>query len=128
MMKNRISRSLLLALPLSFALLPGCAIVKKNNRRVLNTLDDAVRIDSVGGKIAAAPLFVPVGLVAGVLDMVVVHPIASTPKAADDTAKVLWKNPRGSDFHQMMLFLPKVVATPLVFSGSLLTRSLFPID
>lgn len=128
MMKNRISRSLLLALPLSFVLLSGCAVAKKSNRRVLNTLDDVVRIERVGGRIAAAPLFVPVGLVAGVLDMVVVHPVASTPKAVDDTADLLWKNPRGSEFRQMMLFLPKVVATPLVFSGSLLTRSLFPVD
>ena len=126
-MKNRTARSPWLALSLAFVLLSGCAIVRKENRRVLNTLDDVVDIDRKVGRIAAAPIFVPVGVAAGLLDMVVVHPAASVPKAADDTADLLWKNPRGSDFHQMMLFFPKVVATPLVFSGSMLTRSLFPI-
>ena len=106
----------------------GCAIVDRQNRRTLNKLDEWVRIEKPASRTAAAPVFIPVGLLAGAADAVVVHPIASVPKAADDTREEIWDNPEGSEFRQMMLFVPKVFVTPVFFVGDWALRVLFPID
>ena len=105
----------------------GCAIVDKDNRRTLNLLDELVRVEQSGWRIAAAPVFIPVGLLAGAADAVVVHPIVSIPEAADDAYEAIWENPEGSEFRQMMLFVPKIVVTPLFFAGDWILRVLFPI-
>ena len=113
---------------LIFYMTQGCAIVDKENRRTLNLLDDAIQIESTAGKICAAPIFVPVGTVAGLLDMVVIHPVFSVPKAADDTLDLIWRDPKGSDFRQILIFVPKLIITPIYFSGDWVLRILFPID
>ena len=118
---------IILILPL-LLLLSGCAIARKENRRTLNALDKTVKIESTAGKIAAAPVFVPVGFVAGAGDAVVVHPAVSVPEAGRETYQILWEDPQGSDFHQAMLFFPKVGATPVVFITDWAIRVLFPIE
>ncbi|MBU1052291.1 MAG: hypothetical protein KKC46_00495 [Proteobacteria bacterium] len=113
---------------LSVVICSGCAIADKDNRRTLNLLDDKIQIESTGGKITAAPVFMPVGTVAAITDMTIVHPLVSVPKAAEDTSEVIWENPQGSDFRQMMLLLPKVISTPLYFTGDMILRCFFSIN
>jgi len=105
----------------------GCAILDKDNRRTLNLLDENVQFESTGAKVAAAPLFIPVGLAAGLTDAVVVHPLASLPKAWENTSETVWENPKGSEFHQAMIFLPKVAVTPVVFTLIWTARAVFGI-
>ncbi|QEM68828.1 hypothetical protein FO488_12110 [Geobacter sp. FeAm09] len=111
------------------ALASGCAIMNKDNRLVLNSLDEAMQgsaiIDSTAGKIAAAPVALPVGMAAGVIDMAVVTPARATVPAGKDTVEYLWENPQGSDLRQAMLFIPKVVATPVLFISDWAVRSIF---
>lgn len=118
----------LLVASLSIIVFSGCAIIEKDNRRTLNFMDEKIQIESTWGKVGAAPVFIPVGTVAAATDMVIVHPLVSIPKAATDTSEVIWENPKGSDFRQMMLLLPKVISTPLYFTGDMTLRCLFPID
>lgn len=107
----------------------GCAIfVDEENRYLLNTLDEKVQFESTGAKVAAAPVFIPVGLAAGLTDAVIVHPLVSIPEAYRDTNETVWENPEGSEFRQAMIFLPKVVATPLVFCGDWALRVVFGAD
>ena len=105
----------LLSVGVLLLLASGCAVMETENRRVLNSLDQLVQFESTSAKVAAAPVFVPIGVAAGLTDMVIVHPAVSIPEAGEDTWEVLWKNPQGSEFRQMMLFLPKVVASPILF-------------
>ena len=123
---TKISRSAMLLMILAF-FCSGCAIVDKRNRRTLNLLDSHVRIESTGGRVAAAPVFIPVGLAAALTDMLIVHPIVSVPPAIKDTRECIWENPEGSEFRQMMLFIPKVAFTPVFFAGDLVFRVLLPI-
>lgn len=117
------------ALCLCSALTSGCAIMSKDNRVVLNSLDEAVQgstiIDSTAGKIAVAPVAFPVGVTAGVIDMAVVTPARAVVPAGKDTGEYLWENPQGSDLRQAMLFIPKVVATPVLFISDWAFRSIF---
>ena len=106
----------------------GCAVMEGDNRRTLNVLDETVQIESVPGRVAAAPVFIPVGLTALSLDMAVVHPATALPKALDDTYEVVWENPNGSGFSQALLIIPKIVGTPVIFSFDWIGRCLLPID
>ena len=106
----------------------GCAVTVKKNRRLLNTLDKNIQIKNTTGKVVAAPIFISVGTVAGVCDMVFIHPVASMPAAANKTNEYLWKNPKGSSFRQMMLLLPKIIITPLFFTGNLTMRTCVPMN
>jgi len=123
-------RTLLIATAAAALLLAaGCAFMQKDNRRLLNALDDGVKgtwvAETPTGRIVASPVFLPVGLAALAADTVIVQPVAATGPAAKDMYDWIWKDPQGSDFSQVMLFLPKVVASPIVFVSDWLFRSVF---
>ncbi len=105
----------------------GCAFANSKNRRALNLLDQHISPESTGSQIAAAPFVIPVSTTAAVADLALIHPLCSIPEAADDTYRVLWENPRGSDFRNAMLILPKAATTPIFFVGDLTARCLFDI-
>lgn len=121
--------SYLMVLLLCSVALSACAVMNKENRLVLNSLDDAVEgsfvTSSTTGMVVAAPIAFPVGMTAGLIDMAVVTPARATVPAAADTNTYLWKDPQGSDLRQMMLFVPKVTATPVVFLTDWAFRSVF---
>lgn len=112
--------------------LSGCAVTQRENRLVMNSLDQAVQgsviTGSTTGKVMAAPLALPVGVTAGVIDMAIVTPARAAVPAAADTNSYLWKNPQGSDLRQMMLLVPKVVATPMVFLTDWAFRTTFSTE
>ena len=109
--------------------LGGCAVTRSENRLTLNALDraaqDSVITKSTTGKALASPLAFTAGVTAGVIDLAVVTPARGTVPAAADTNTYLWKDPQGSDLRQMMLFVPKVAATPVVFLTDWAFRSVF---
>jgi hypothetical protein len=105
--------------------LGGCAIFKEENRRTLNLLDKHVQFKSTAAKVAAGPVFVPVGAVVLATDAAVVNPVAVLPKTADDVYQLYWK-PRDMDFFRKALFFPFcVVLTPPTFAGDWILRILF---
>jgi len=119
----------LMAMLLCTSAISGCAVTNRENRLVLNSLDDAVQgsaiTSSTTGKVLAAPIAFPVGVTAGIIDMAVVTPARAAIPAAKDTNSYLWENPQGSDLRQMMLLMPKVAATPVVFITDWAFRSVF---
>ncbi len=118
-----------MAILLCCGAMSGCAVTRSENRPVLNSLDNAVQgsaiTSSTTGKVLAAPVAFPVGVTAGVIDMALVTPARAAVPAAKDTNSYLWKNPQGSDLRQMMLLIPKVIATPVVFATDWAFRSVF---
>lgn len=119
----------LMGLLLYAGTLSACAVMNKENRLVLNSLDNAVQgsaiTGSTTGKVVSAPIAFPVGITAGLIDMTVVTPARAAIPAAEDTNTYLWKDPQGSDLRQMMLFVPKITATPVVFLTDWAFRSVF---
>lgn len=120
---------ILMVLLLYAGSISACAVMNKENRLVLNSLDTSLEgsfvTSSTAGKVAAAPFVFPLGVTAGFIDMAVVTPARATVPAAEDTNTYLWKDPQGSDLRQMMLFVPKVTATPIVFMTDWAFRSVF---
>lgn len=109
--------------------LTGCAIMDKNNRVLLNKLDEAASnsflTETKTARIVAAPLAIPIGIGAAVIDMAIITPSLQVVPTYRDTKEWVWVNPQGSEFRQAVLFLPKVALTPLVYAGTWTMRSFF---
>ncbi|MFO0984445.1 MAG: hypothetical protein U1E76_22415 [Planctomycetota bacterium] len=107
--------------------LTSCAVFERDNRRLLNGIDDCVSPESTATRIALAPVAVPVGTVALATDMFLVHPACMIPRAADDVYDLYWQ-PREMDaFRKALLFVPLVVLTPITFAGDWLLLSMFNV-
>ena len=107
----------------------GCAFTEHDNRRLLNYLDSRAEgtwvADTTAGRIVGAPVAIPVGAAAFALDVAVIQPVCAAQPAAKDTYDLLWKPRNLSAFRKMILFVPVVVATPIVFASDWAFRSLF---
>jgi len=118
----------MLAAALLCALPAGCAMIEKDNRRALNSMDGKIRPRSVPARVALAPLAIPAGTLALGADAAVVHPVCEIPRAWDDVYELYWK-PRDIEWlRKSLLFVPIVALTPPTFVGDWALRILFPFD
>ncbi|MEZ6036605.1 MAG: hypothetical protein R3F29_03940 [Planctomycetota bacterium] len=126
MLGSRFRRAALLcALPLLGA---ACAMANGDRRRVLNALDGNLTPSSATGRWLLSPVALPVGVVAGVADAVVVHPLSQIDDAWLDTIDLLWTSHGDTPLRRAVLIPVAAVATPLVFVGDWLGRAVFDID
>ena len=110
------------------AQLAGCAFTNEDNRRTLNYLDAHAAPQSAGARWALSPVALPTALAAGVLDAVVVHPATQLDDAWRDTVDLVWDYEQDSSFRAVLLTPLSAVATPVVYCGDWLLRSVFDID
>ena len=125
-MRGRFAVWIRLALASALLLPSGCAVVAKRNRRLLNRLDRSIRFERTLTRVAAAPVFMPVGTAALVADAAIVQPWACAPRAADDTMDLLWRRRRESEFRETLLVPLRAAATPVVFSVDWAARCAAP--
>jgi hypothetical protein len=118
---------LLLALT-GLGLLSACAVFDRDNRLLLNKMDEWVKPRSTAARVALAPVAIPVGTLGLAADAALIHPVVVVPKAADDVYKLYWK-PREMDWLRKGLILPLVtVLTPPTFTADWFGRAVFDID
>lgn len=124
-----VNRSFLMLTCLGCAALSACAPLNRDNTPALNWVEAHAWPETKGARIAAAPLVFPVGLAAVTADAFVIHPATEINDAADDTRDCLWDDLDWQDEYMTeCAALPwRTVATPLVFAGDLIGRSLFDI-
>lgn len=96
-----------------------------DNRRVLGLLDRELTPSSTAGKVALAPLALPVGLAAFAADLAIVHPACVVDDAWLDTVDLLWTSKEESAFRRALFVPLATLATPFVFTGDWLGRCLF---
>ena len=117
----------LLGVALAALAVGGCAFTNPDNTPLLTLLDGALEPASTGAKVALAPVFIPVGVTCGALDIGVLHPIQSLGLAAEDTYAALWSQPEGPLGRQVALAFPKAAFTPVVYAACWLGESLFDL-
>ncbi len=110
------------------AALGACSMFDDDNRRTLNWLDRELTPDSTAGKVALAPIALPVGIVAFVADAAVVHPITCLDDAWLDTVDLLWDAGDETGLRRALMTPISVLATPVVFLGDLLGRWTLPLS
>ncbi|EQA45706.1 hypothetical protein LEP1GSC050_2448 [Leptospira broomii serovar Hurstbridge str. 5399] len=107
----------------------NCAIFNRNNTPLIVRVEKHLVPEKPVPKIIAAPFYIPVGLLAGLLDLFIVHPIMRIPNAYQDTISILWTPRPENRYVTRMAFLPfSVLLTPVIFSGDLLFRSAFDVN
>lgn len=129
-MGQRLSVSLVLLV--AVAACSGCAIGHEKNRRVLNLLDAKVAESTVTESSRSRALwgvaFVPVGVAAAVVDSVIVNPIYAAPAAWRETHAAVWAEPPGDKVRQVLMYTPKLIATPIVCAGYWAFFCIFPVN
>lgn len=121
------SRSTGCILLLMVLLSSGCAAFRENNRPLTNYLDSKINPETTTGKVALAPVAVPLGFCSLTLDAAVAYPVAKLPGAVNDTTDIVWRNPSGGYMREVFLFAPKVVITPVVFTGVFIGKGYFDL-
>lgn len=109
------------------ASLAGCAIGNEDRRHVLNYLDENLAPSDATARWLVSPVALPVGVVAGVADAVVVHPVTQLDDAWWDTTDLLWQFDHDSNFRTVLLTPLSAAATPVVFCVDWLFRAVFDI-
>ena len=120
----------LLRLALVTLVLSGssCAVFESDNRRMLNLLDEHLTPSDPAAKWALAPIALPTGLAVASVDAAIVHPITVFDDAWGDTTELLWSPGVDESRFRRAVFTPlAAIATPAVFLGDWLGRSLFLI-
>jgi hypothetical protein len=103
----------------------SCALGNSERRRALNYLDANWAPSTATGRWLVAPVALPVGIVAGATDAIVLHPLSQIDDAWSDTVDVVWDFDDNTEFRTVLLVPLSAVATPIVFGVTWLFRSAF---
>ena len=69
----------------------SCAVFDRRNTILVNAVEEHMVPETQPSRLLLAPIYIPVGLMAGVLDAFVVHPVRMIPEALKDTDDALWE-------------------------------------
>lgn len=117
----------LLALALALGAAAACTAVRKDSRRTMDALDANFTPVSPAARACLLPVAIPVGFGALLTDTALVNPAYAIDDAWLDTVEALW-TPHDESPLRRALFMPfAAVATPVVFGGDWLGRSVLPI-
>jgi hypothetical protein len=105
-----------------------CAAFNKKNTPLIAAVEKNLVPKKQPARILAAPLYLPVGIVAGVTDIFIVHPIKQLPDAYKDVTESLWKINFNGHITEMGTLPIRTVLSPIVFSVAWLMRSAFDFD
>jgi len=112
--------SFLIAL-LVLTLTTGCAVLDKDKRIITEYLEDNITPKTKAGKIALAPVAIPVGFTTMVVDGFIVNPVRNAPKAFDD-ASYVFTDVEYTGPGEIFVFPMRMITFPLIFLGSELIR------
>ena len=80
-------------------------------------------------KVLLAPIYIPIGILGGIFDIFLIHPISVIPDSVEDTADLFWDPDDDLGYVTLMGTIPgRVIITPLFFTLSWMGRSLFDIE
>src|SRR6185295_17377584 len=98
------------------------------NTPLIGLVEKHVVPQSTTGKVLAAPLYVPVGMVAGILDVFIVHPYLEIPNAWKDMVELFWTREKKRYVTEMGSLPLRLGISPVVFSLDLLARIMFDLS
>ncbi len=103
----------------------SCAAFNKRNLLLATAVEDNLVPEKPPMRYIAAPLYLPLGIAGGFLDVFLVHPLRSVPRAAEDTIDSLWRNREGGYVTRMGAVPFLTIASPIFFAAVWMVRSFF---
>ena len=70
----------------------SCLMLNKDNRRLMNKLDEVIQPETTAARVALAPVGIALGLGSLAVDQAIVHPVNMAPLAWDDAKESLWSS------------------------------------
>ena len=107
-------------------MLAACTAVR-DHRHALDWLDATMTPASPTARGLLLPVAIPVGVGGLLTDILLVNPVLAIDDAWGDTADLLWKSQEESALRRVLFTPLAAVATPFVFAGDWLGRSLLPL-
>lgn len=86
-MKQLLQKALILLTASAFA---ACAAFQKDNTPLISAVEDHLVPENQPAKTLAAPLYLTAGVVGGIIDVFIYHPVSQIPEAFSDTRDVLF--------------------------------------
>ncbi len=119
----------LLFLCVTLAAVTQCAAFNRKNTPLVAAIETHLVPDSTPAKVAVFPLILPLGIVAGLIDVFIIHPISVIPDATRDVRRWIWRPQSKSGYVTIIGSIPfKLLATPPVFLIDWLGRSAFDLS
>lgn len=116
----------LVLLILIAVVLNGCALAKKENRRLTNLLDEKIQPKSTAAKIALAPVALIGGTATLAIDAAVINPVAAIPKTWSDMDEVYWRHLDHKSAARKSALIPLgIVITPPLFIADWANRTVW---
>lgn len=102
----------------------NCAAFNRRNTPIVGIVEKHMVPEKMPAKALAAPVYIPIGMVGGLVDVFVVHPVMEMPAAWEDVVDLFWTGDAG--YVTAMGSLPvRAVASPVFFALDVLARSAF---
>ena len=101
---------------LAAILTSGCAVLNQDKRSLTSFFDEHLAPESDAARIALAPVAIPVGLTALVIDGFVVNPVSHLGDAATSAEKVAFREVRFVGLWEIVVFPMRVVTCTAIFA------------
>ena len=102
--------------------LANCAAFNRKNTPLVALVEERLVPEKMPAKVLTAPLYIPVGMVGGILDVFLVHPVMEMPRAWDDMVDLFWTGDAG--YVTAMGSLPvRTALSPVWFTLDVFVRS-----
>ncbi len=105
-----------------------CAGFNKRNTPLIVAIENNLVPETQPKKILYAPLYIPLGIIGGVLDIFLIHPTLQTIPAYEDTIDLLWDIQFHGYMTEMGTLPIRAVVTPAFFTFDWLIRSAFDVS
>ena len=125
-MKNK--KFTIILILLSLLSFYNCASFNRKNTPLIRAVENNLVPDTYPSKILLAPIYIPVGILGGILDIFIIHPALQIKPSFIDTKNDLWSIRFHGYFTEMGSLPVRAVISPVYFSLVFLFRSAFDFN
>lgn len=106
----------------------NCAAFNRKNTPLIRAVETNLIPEKYPAKAILAPIYIPLGVVGGILDVFVIHPALQIKPALLETKKTLWSIQFNGYFTEMGSLPIRLILSPAYFSLDFLMKSTFDLD
>ncbi|MCR9142010.1 MAG: hypothetical protein NXI24_07140 [bacterium] len=103
----------------------NCAVLSSERRVLTAALDEHMAPESPVARAAFAPVAMPIGLSALILDGVIINPILHVPDSVDN-ANFVFEDVPFTGVGEILVFPMRLITYPVIFVGSMLFYAMVP--